>query len=400
MRKELPALPYGQGSMTWVTIKNKEYIQYRKNIGTIHKKRKVVYGDTVQEVLRLMKAEEKKYADEEAKTHYEQANPGNLLFQEAIHSWLTLTKKPVLKSRSYDTIESTFYTHIHNKPLGRSMISNVLPTDIQRALNDLNETHATSTVKKVYNLLSQFFAYYYATDISKNPMNRVIIPKKQVVFDANTEIIDTEEIEVLSDEEIKAFTDDLISHKISNAWLLIFIMWTYVRLGEVVAIQYKDIDFDSHKIKIYKSYERVKDRSGGSLKYKWELSTPKTKHGRRIIILCDNAYNALQEHLKVKNEWKPTDFIFVTPSGNPQTSQTLNKTLQASFKRCGIQKSVTVHGLRHTGISYFLRHGVDVKVISEMAGHSDVATTQRIYYNVLQEQKDAAYDELHDEETT
>ncbi len=82
----------------------------------------------------------------------------------------------------------------------------------------------------------------------------------------------------------------------------------------------------------------------------------------------------------------PNTFIFSTMEGNPQSSAYLNLLLRHSLQRCQIDKHVTVHGLRHTGISYFLRHGIDIKVISEQAGHSEVSTTQNIYYNLVSEQ--------------
>ena len=58
-------------------------------------------------------------------------------------------------------------------------------------------------------------------------------------------------------------------------------------------------------------------------------------------------------------------------------------------------KNVTIHGLRHTGISYFLRHGVPVEVISRMAGHQSIQITIDTYYSVIEEQKQKALDDLN-----
>ena len=52
------------------------------------------------------------------------------------------------------------------------------------------------------------------------------------------------------------------------------------------------------------------------------------------------------------------------------------------LQRAGISKNISIHGLRHTGISYWIRHGVDIASISRTAGHTDISTTTRIYYNI------------------
>jgi site-specific recombinase XerD len=69
----------------------------------------------------------------------------------------------------------------------------------------------------------------------------------------------------------------------------------------------------------------------------------------------------------------------------------LNDILSKALKRAGINKKVSVHGLRHTGISYFLRHGAASEVVSKQAGHNDISTTNGIYYSVIEEQKKDMY---------
>ena len=60
-------------------------------------------------------------------------------------------------------------------------------------------------------------------------------------------------------------------------------------------------------------------------------------------------------------------------------------------------KNVTIHGLRHSGISYMLRHGVPVEVVSKMAGHKSIKVTLEIYYSVIEKQKNEAIDKLNEE---
>ena len=175
--------------------------------------------------------------------------------------------------------------------------------------------------------------------------------------------------------------------------MLLFVMWSFCRIGEVIALQYKDIDFESKKAKIYKAYgkEKVRDRKSDK-NYEWVLTTPKTKKGRRVLYLCDQAIFHLKKHIETNCPAPTQDtFLFFTKHSNPMSDQYLNLVLAKALKRAGITKKISVHGLRHTGISYFIRHGVSTEIISKQAGHNNISTTNGIYYNIIEEQKKDMY---------
>lgn len=393
-KKDLPKLPYGQGTMAYVPGRD-DLIQYKKNING---KRITVYGKTSRECLNRMKEKEAEI-NEKDKLHHPTETSAVALLQDAISEWLITFKKPMLKGRSFDTIEGTFINQIKDSPLGRTSIQLVTSNDIQRHINDLVDTKSESTAKKTMSLLKQFFDYYYARDINNNPMNLVRLPKKQIKYTDITDIQDEEEMIVLSDEEIDKLTAELekpfkageIGY--SYGHMLLFMMWVFMRVGEVIALQYKDIDFVEKTVRIYKAYgkEKVRDESSDK-KYQWVLTTPKSKKGRRIIYMHDFAVEHLKKHLEINYpNPSPDTFIFYSQRGNPLPDQFLNTMLKKALKRAGINKKVTIHGLRHSGISYFIRHGVPVEAISRMAGHSEISTTTRTYYSVIEEQKKNAY---------
>lgn len=389
---DLPVLPHGEGTLSYVEEKN--LIKYRKSVNG---KRLTVYASTVKECMKKMREKENEFLDQQTYEHPTELSD-KVILQDSMYHWLINYKKPNLKSRSYDTIESTYMTHVKDKPIGRIAITNITSTDIQEVLNEISQNRATSTIKKAHNLFKQFFEFYYAQDPIHNPMNRVVMPKVQVVYDPSAPIVDEEELVVLSDQEMDALTNELekpyspgrIGYAYGSA--ILFIMWTFMRIGEVIALQYKDIDFDEKTIKVYKSYERVRNRSGkGDNKYYWELSDTKTKNGRRIIYMSDQAIKYLHRHLEEHYpNPTPDTFIFFSQQDNPLAAQFMNDILSKALQRAGITKHVTIHGLRHTGISYFIRHGVPNEVISKLAGHSDVSITNRIYYDVIEEQKRSA----------
>lgn len=392
---ELPKLVRGEGNFSYHPSKSgKTAIRLRKYING---KYVDVYGATPRECIKKMKDKEQAINEREKCYH-----PTDLscvaLLQDSIKAWLETYKAPDLKPRAYDTLESTYETHIKDTQLGRIAVDNVSSKDIQSHINKIASEKSYSTTKKVHSLLSQYFKQYYVRDINNNPMLTVVLPKKKTTF-SDDDFTDAEELIVLTDEEIQLLTEELSkppqSGKVGykHGEMLLFVMWSFMRIGEVLALQYKDIDLEHNSVKIYKSYNKVKDRSESkTTNYKWELSDPKTYSGRRILYLYEEAAKHLQKHIKLCCP-NPSDneYLFRSEYGNPISDQYLNTVLHKALKRCGISKNITVHGLRHTGISYFLRHGCPIESISKLAGHSDTGITSRVYYSVIDTQKRDVY---------
>ncbi len=262
-RKELPKLIYGEGSFSYVHNRA-NLIRYEKRVLG---KRAVVYGKTVQECRRNMKEKELQFHEKEKCQHPDGASYGVML-QDAAYDWLFTFKRPTLKGRSFDTIEGTYNNQLKDTDLGRTPILKITAKDVQEHINHLMDEKSESTAKKAHSLLKQFFDYYYARDINNNPMNLVSLPRKQVKFDNPDDIQDEEELLALSDDEIDKLTAELSKPfkpgaiGYSYGHMLLFVMWSFCRIGEVIALQYKDIDLESKKAKIYKAYgkEKVRDR--------------------------------------------------------------------------------------------------------------------------------------------
>ncbi len=393
-KKELPRLPYGEGSLGYVSGRT-NLIRFQKRVLG---KRVVVYGKSVRQCCINMKAREREIEEKKNYQHPAGSNDNSLL-QNVMHEWLFTFKRPTLKGRSFDTIESTYINQIKDTALGRTSIQNVTAQDIQLHINNLTDTKSESTARKTYSLLKQFLNYYYARDINNNPMNLVLLPRKQIKYEDPKNIRDEEEMLVLDDEEIDRLTEELSKpykpgvSGYTYGHMLLFVMWSFCRIGEVIALQRKDIDFETSTAKIYKAYgkEKVRDKKS-DLRYAWVLTTPKTRKGRRVLYLCDKAVTHLKKHMEIHcPDPTPDTFMFFTSQKNPVSDQYLNVILKKALKRAGITKRISVHGLRHTGISYFLRHGAATEVISKQAGHNDISTTNDIYYNILEEQKKDMY---------
>lgn len=412
----LPKLPYGQGSYSWYDIDN-QIIRYKKPIpDTKPTKYLSVNGSTIQECNRKMKEKEKEYNDEVERRKKRDADNAMLTFAKASYNWMSTFKAAQLKGKSYDTVECTYNNQIVNAPFANYQTESITDMEIQEYLNYLKKKNfSQSTVKKTYEFFSQFFRYYYRKEPYSNPMISVSMPSFQndIVLDEDGNISDEskslidKQYEVLSDEEIDRFTNVATLPIIpgvqgyNHGWGLVFIMWSFIRYGEAIALQWKDINFEEKYMLVYKTFSRIKKRGeeddddDNHINYKWALSTTKTKNSVRKIPMCDQAINALQEYKKLQNPSSENSFVFSTNSGQPVSNSNMNTMLRRILVGAGIKKHVTIHGLRHTGISYFLRHKVDKDIVSKMAGHGSLAITEQVYYTILSEQQKEEIDKIN-----
>lgn len=394
--KELPKLPRGMGSYSY---ENNGDIRYRK---TINGRTISVTGSTLSEVNTLMKEKEKEVT-KQIKLGIKKQTTGTL--QENMGAWMTLYKSSEVIPRTYDRIESTYMTHIVGSEIGTMQEKSITSDDIQLFFNNLkkhdlngkecNEQLSYSSKKKIYELLSQYFRYRYIKEPYLNPMLAVKKPIKDV-SKINEELIiwNDDEISRICKEASKPFKEGVEGYK--HGYAIIFIMWTFCRIGEALALQWKDIDLENEMVSITKSYSRVKIRNGVNAgKYQYTIVKTKNKQNRTFK-MCKNAVMAITRYKQIKQPKSDDEFIFSTKK-SVLTVTSITRMYQNIIRNTdGINhdKHVTIHGLRHTGISYFLRHDIPVEIVSRMAGHQSIQITLDTYYSVIEEQKQKAIDYL------
>ena len=82
--------------------------------------------------------------------------------------------------------------------------------------------------------------------------------------------------------------------------------------------------------------------------------------------------------------------IWCQANGDFVKYTSLEKPFKNMITRIGCSKNLSIHSLRHTGISFALRHGANIAAVSKNAGHTSIAITQDIYQHILQKEKDEA----------
>lgn len=157
---------------------------------------------------------------------------------------------------------------------------------------------------------------------------------------------------------------------------ILLALYTGLRLGELCGLKWQDIDFINKTLSVNKTVQRIKNNNN-NYKKKTILvaSTPKTEHSRRIIPLPTFLIDILEDY-KAKEEY----YIF-TNSFVPKDPRAYEKYFSSILKKCNI-RSLNFHALRHTFATRSREAGIDIKVLSEILGHSSYHITQEIYVHV------------------
>ncbi|MBQ3279141.1 MAG: site-specific integrase [Clostridia bacterium] len=393
----------GEGTV-YYDPRRQEYvgcIRYWSDDGEMH--RKMFYSGKSRnkgDVTKKMNDWRLRHESDYAETH-------RVKLEDGIKAWLETCKKPDLKPSSYDRIESTINCQIIPR-IGWRYITDLSDSIIQsEVINAIIEEDklSVSTAKKAYNALNEFLKYsVHKKAITSNPMAMMKAPKPSntVELDSFSEYtVIGEKDKALSKEETEKLRSILYTRwKIApqrrryvNGGAVDLILNTGLRMGEALALQWSDVNWKKNTISVTKNLIRVKNRSGKGKKYKLILQDkPKTEKSRRIVPLNKAALAALED-LKTAPGYRPEGFIIHNKDGAAVLPRTLEETLENMCAAVGIRK-IGVHALRHTYATRLFEKGVDIKIISELLGHSSTEITYRIYVHVIDSLKEAAVEAL------
>lgn len=172
-------------------------------------------------------------------------------------------------------------------------------------------------------------------------------------------------IEVITSNEEKD-TPLAIKTKTRNQVMLALLYSSGLRISELVSLKKNDIDFEERTIRIRGKGEKD-----------------------RIVLFDEKTKNLLKSY--IDNEEKFNEYLFLNRNGEPLTPRYIQMVTKKYAKEAGINKKVTPHILRHSFATHLLKNGVDIRVIQQLLGHSNLSTTQ-IYTNVDMDTIKTVYD--------
>jgi len=184
-----------------------------------------------------------------------------------------------------------------------------------------------------------------------------------------------EEISPLTEEESLLFLEKTLEYERKHYPLFLSALHTGMRSGELAGIQWTDIDWNGKFIEVRRAINRF-----------GEVSSVKTKSGRRRIDLSDHLLDTLKDLRKQKQKEalkkgknEIPEWVFTSYSGSfASINNVKTRNFKKVLKKAGL-RSIRFHDLRHTFASQLLSNGTNILYVSQQLGHSNPGITMKIY---------------------
>ena len=238
---------------------------------------------------------------------------------------------------------------------GNKRVNDITAADIRQWQNELIKMGYSPTyLKTINNQLSAIFNYavrYY--DLKSNPCAKAGSMGKSKA----------EEMDFWIGEEFRKFIDSVMNKRLSYmAFMTLY--WTGMRLGELLALNPKDVDLEKRTISITKSYQRLGKKD--------VITPPKTPKSKRVITIPEFLAADIKDYMDSLYDLQENDRLF------PITKYYLEHEMQRGIKESGV-KRIRVHDLRHSHASMLIELGFSPLEIANRLGHEKVETTLNTY---------------------
>lgn len=305
-----------------------------------------------------------------------------MLFGEWIDFWYQNYCKLTIKLKTQEDYELRIYKHIIPE-IGKIPLNKLTQNDLQKFYTRIKTSGRLKHTEKLGEGLSNRMvrgchttcraALQKAVEdgmIHINPAEGCKLPPKK-----------TKEMQVLRREEMQRF---LIQAKYDGYYeIFLMTLCTGLRRGEVMALQWNDINFKTRELHITRQVYRAKG--------KLRIADLKTTESERTIILPPSLVNMLKEYSQMVN----SRWVFPSPVKEdiPRDPNTIYSKMQLVLERAGCKK-VRFHDLRHTFATTAIENGMDVKTLSEIMGHVSSKTALNIYLHSTDEMKKQAANKI------
>ena len=209
-----------------------------------------------------------------------------------------------------------------------------------------------NTLKHCFKTLNTIFKFAFDNDyIEKNPMRGIKTPE-----------VPKKEVDAMTSEQARTFVEGLKETSPEFRTKLYLMLTSGLRRGEVLGLQWEDIDFKKNCLTVKRQITRIE---GDSI----IESTPKTENSIRTVPLTPITVELLR-NLKFVNKG-----LWVFKNRYPNT---LTQEVKSYTKKIGIG-DFSPHDLRHTCATLLLHNGADIQSIADLLGHAETSTTFNYY---------------------
>ena len=299
----------------------------------------------------------------------------SITFDKLFEQWLESRKNRVKKS-THMNYRTLYENHIRPK------FADVSPDKItvfmiNQYISELLESggkHSSglseNTVQAVVIILKSIFKYGEINLDISNPAKNISLPKTEF-----------HEVETFTKSEMNAIRKYAINSNISELGILLC-LYTGMRIGEICALKWSDIDLNTQLISVNKTLYRIKNPAGNNPKTIIIIDAPKSRNSIRKIPIPPFMITRLSD---MKNNCF-ADSYFLTCSNNHTEPRAYRERYKNFLKSVDVPYR-NFHVLRHTFATECIRCGIDVKTVSELLGHSSVKITLDRYVHPSIEDK-------------
>lgn len=309
-------------------------------------------------------------------------SPRKTIFSEWVKTWLALVK-PNLKKSSFSIYVVRIKKHI--MPFfGELALKDLTADSLSVFIEELDEKNlAPKTITDIFELLQSIF-------IANCPEQKKLFTEARHNLPTEGEKV----YDVLDDEEKGKLHSYLILNVSPKNLGIMIGLYCGLRIGEVCALKWSDIDLEKRLITVKSTVYRVYEISFDEDKGKSEVNTssPKTRRSNRLVPIPRDLNNLL---IAAKDKFNVTsDKYILTSSEKMAEPRTFSSYYERLLKKCGLEHH-TFHCLRHTFATKAALEGMNPEDLSRILGHANVNITLSRYYHPKPEDLVSAIDRIY-----
>ena len=317
-------------------------------------------------------------AERKAMYYYNSISPSSTLtkmtVKELVMEYIQ-RKQPLLKASTVANYRMKAEKHII-PALGENACTEITANDIYRFMEEKRQQRLSERyIYDILVLLKSVFRYANITYGVRNIMSGIVMPKHN-----------KPEVTVLSKDEQRVLNQYLARTPGLTSLAILLSLYTGLRIGELCALQWKDIDLEKRILTVNKTIQRIQT-SSSEKKTKLVITAPKSQSSVREIPLPECIVDILKQY-------RGNNALFVlSASRKPVEPRTLQYRFAKILNNADLP-SVHFHSLRHAFATNCVAAGFDVKTLSEILGHSSVELTLNRYVHSSMDRKKAFMDML------
>lgn len=315
------------------------------------------------------------------------ASSSNLTVNELLQQYIDTNQAIRYSTRNvYTRIIKT----LSADPISHKKIKDIKPIDGKQLAIRLYAKYKYNTINGIFRFMKAAFKTAVENDyIVKNPF----------CFAVSSVIMNTtEHRNALTDVQQKEWLDFIQSNTAFRKTydLYVVLLETGMRVSEFCGLTDSNIDF--HRRRIMVDHQLLQKPNG-----EYYIERTKTKSGTRVIPMTQNVYDSLHRIIELRRDTSQqfiidgyTGFILINQYGNPRAARNISYSFARAYKKYRTQypdsdmPTITPHLLRHTFCSNMIKHGMNIKALQYLMGHSSSAITLDVYahidYNMVEKQ--------------